>query len=96
MHITVLLVFEQISDRWENGMFVENDVNMSSVKKRLMKYEEAGVKLYLDGNPSDTDHILDKCVREDTAYMADYVTDEQGQVREIRYDAVPDTNLLYY
>lgn len=96
MHITVLLVFEQISDRSENGMFVENKTNMSSVKKRLMKYEEAGVKLYLDGNPSDTDHILDKCVREDAAYMADYVTDEQGQVREIRYDAVSDTNLFFY
>lgn len=77
-------------------MFVENDTNMSSVKMRLMKYEEAGVKLYLDGNPSDADHILDKCVREDTAYMADYVTDEQGQVKEIRYDAVTDTNLLLY
>ncbi len=77
-------------------MFVENKTNMSSVKKRLMKYEEAGVKLYLDGNPSDTDHILDKCVREDAAYMADYVTDEQGQVREIRYDAVSDTNLFFY
>lgn len=77
-------------------MFVENDTNMSSVKMRLMKYEEAGVKLYLDGNPSDTDHILDKCVREDAAYMADYVTDEQGQVKEIRYDAVTDTNLLLY
>lgn len=77
-------------------MFVENDTNMSSVKMRLMKYEEAGVKLYLDGNPSDTDHILDKCVREDAAYMADYVTDEQGQVKEIRYDAVTDTNLFFY
>lgn len=77
-------------------MFLDNETNMSSVKMRLMKYEEAGVKLYLDGNPSDTDHILDKCVREDAAYMADYVTDEQGQVREIRYDAVPDTNLFFY
>lgn len=25
---------------------------------------------------------------EDTAYMADYVTDREGKVREIRYDKI--------
>ena len=59
-------------------------------------YEKAGVKLYLDGNPSDADHILQKCVREDAVYMADYIADEAGKVKEIRYDQISSTIPLEY
>ena len=61
-------------------MLSEKEAYLSSVKKRLLQYEKAGVKLYLDGNPSDTDHIMKKCVKEDAAYMADYIADETGKV----------------
>ena len=72
-------------------MLSEKEVYLSSVKKRLLQYEKAGVKLYLDGNPSDTDHIMQRCVREDAAYMADYIADEAGKVKEIRYDQISNT-----
>lgn len=71
-------------------MLSEKEAYLSSVKKRLLQYEKAGVKLYLDGNPSDTDHIMKKCVKEDTAYMADYIADETGKVKEIRYDLISE------
>lgn len=77
-------------------MFMENEASLSSVKKRLHKYEEAGIKLYLDGNLSDADHIYHQCVREDTEYMADYVMDEQGKVKEIRYDEISGANPICY
>ena len=64
-------------------MLSEKEAYLSSVKK-------AGVKLYLDGNPSDTDHIMKKCVKEDAAYMADYIADETGKVKEIRYDLISE------
>lgn len=44
--------------------------------------------LYFDGALSNTEYILKHCVMEDTAYMADYVTDREGKVREIRYDKI--------
>lgn len=71
-------------------MLSEKEAYLSSVKKRLLQYEKAGVKLYLDGNPSDTDHIMKKCVKEDAAYMADYIADETGKVKEIRYDLISE------
>ena len=77
-------------------MLSENEAYLSSVKTRLLQYEKAGVKLYLDGNPSDADHILKKCVREDVTYMADYIADEAGKVKEIRYDQISGTIPLEY
>lgn len=44
-------------------MLSEKEAYLSSVKKRLLQYEKAGVKLYLDGNPSDTDHIMRNVLR---------------------------------
>ena len=39
---------------------------------------------------SVTDHIMKKCVKEDAAYMADYIADETGKVKEIRYDLISE------
>ncbi len=72
-------------------MLSKKEAYLSSVKKRLLQYEKAGVKLYLDGNPSDTDRIMKKCVKEDAAYMADYIADEAGKVKEIRYDLISES-----
>ncbi|MCM1126397.1 MAG: hypothetical protein NC429_07980 [Lachnospiraceae bacterium] len=58
------------------------------LRSRLERMERAGVKLYLNGAPSTTEYILRRCVREGTVYMPDYVTDRDGNVKEIRYDRV--------
>lgn len=69
-------------------MTSENKTNSDSLKEQLEGMERMGIKLYLNGVPSTTDYIVKNCVNEDTIYMPDYVTDENGKVKEIRYDRI--------
>jgi hypothetical protein len=55
----------------------------------LKSISEQGVKLYIDGKLATADEITRRCVNEKkTAYMADYVLDNEGNLAEIRYDRV--------
>lgn len=58
------------------------------LRARLGKMEKEGIKLFLNGVPSTTEYIVKKCIEEDTVYMPDYVTDECGRIKEIRYDKI--------
>lgn len=58
------------------------------LRTRLGRLEKEGIKLFFNGVPSTTEYIAKKCVREDTVYMPDYVTDGNGKVKEIRYDRI--------
>ncbi len=69
-------------------MASESKVNSASLKEQLENMEKKGVRLYINGAPSTTDYIVKNCVNEDTIYMPDYVTDERGKVKEIRYDRI--------
>lgn len=69
-------------------MTSQSKSDVVSLRSRLEKLEEEGVKLYLNGRPSNTEYILNHCVNEDTVYMPDYVTDENGMIREVRYDKI--------
>lgn len=60
----------------------------AALKSRLEQWEKAGTKLYLNGVPSTTEYIVNNCVNEDTVYMPDYVADERGRIKEIRYDRI--------
>lgn len=42
----------------------------------------------MDGTPASSESIEQNCVREDTLYMPDYVTDKEGRIKEIRYDRI--------
>lgn len=64
------------------------EIETALLKLQLEKLESEGIKLYLNGAPSTTDYIVSNCVNEDTVYMPDYVTDESGKVKEIRYDRI--------
>lgn len=59
-----------------------------SIGEKLKKWEEAGIRLYLDGAPTSSEYIEENCVNEETLYMPDYVTDERGKLKEIRYDRI--------
>ncbi|MBR5800998.1 MAG: hypothetical protein IKY23_13160 [Lachnospiraceae bacterium] len=59
-----------------------------SLDERLRSMEHAGVRLYLDGLPVSSEKIAHNCVREEAMYMPDYVTDDEGRLREIRYDRI--------
>lgn len=65
-----------------------NEKDSDSLLKRLKKWEEAGIRLYIDGTPTSSESIEQICVNEETLYMPDYVTDKEGKIKEIRYDRI--------
>lgn len=69
-------------------MTLKANAESFSLQSRLNELESAGVRLFLNGLPSNTEHIIANCVNEETVYMPDYVTDEKGKIREIRYDRI--------
>jgi hypothetical protein len=58
------------------------------VKQDLCRSLKQGALLYLDGQLASPALISQKMLQEESAYMADYVTDEEGRIREIRYDRI--------
>lgn len=67
-----------------------NKVDSVSLRAQLSVLEKAGIRLYFNGRPSNTDYIVNHCVREDTVYMPDYITDEKGNIKEVRYDKISE------
>lgn len=53
----------------------------------LEEYETKGVPLVLEGQESTPVQIFD-ALRECNDYMSDYVGDEKGDIKEIRFDKV--------
>ena len=69
-------------------MGAKNKIDSVSLRAQLSVLEKAGIKLYLNGVPSSTEYIVNNCVKEDTVYMPDYITDEKGNIKEVRYDKI--------
>ena len=65
-----------------------NETSSQVLYENLKKWEETGVRLYLDGVPASLESIEQNCVMEDSMYMPDYVTDQNGKITEIRYDRI--------
>ncbi len=59
-----------------------------AILSHLEKISQNGVTLYLNGHSATPDEIAKCCVNEDTVYMPDYVTDEKGVLKEVRYDKI--------
>lgn len=64
--------------------------NEQRLREKLEQVRQQGVYLFLEGKPSTPKEIAGKCVCEDADYMADYVLDEDGVLKELRYDRVAD------
>ena len=61
------------------------------LREHLKVIREKGIDLYLEGKPASPDKIARQFyVREDTVYMPDFVTDEQGRLTQVRYDRIRD------
>ena len=69
-------------------MTEKNDISSASLKEQLEKWEDAGIRLYLDGTPNSSESIEKNCVNEDMLYMPDYITDKEGRIKEIRYNKI--------
>ena len=60
-----------------------------SLVRTLAAYQRAGVYLTLGGRPASPRELANVCVaRESSCYMSDFIQDEQGRLREIRFDKV--------
>lgn len=73
----------------ENHYIAAGDLKSQKVwEKRLGTMKRQGVSLYLEGRPSTPGEIVKACVKEESSYMADFVLDEKGLLKELRYDKV--------
>ena len=79
---------ENIPGQMGETMTSKCESDSTLLKVRLKKLEKEGIKLFLNGVPSTTEYIVENCINEDTVYMPDYVTDECGRIKEIRYDRI--------
>ena len=63
-------------------MHLEKDEK--KMERHLREIYSKGVDLYLEGEPASPEEIARKFfVNEDTVYMPDFVTDEDGTLREV-------------
>ena len=69
-------------------MTAKDERSLQPLRARLEEMEREGVKLYVNGRLATSEYIVRHCINEDTVYMPDYVTDESGRVKEIRYDKI--------
>ncbi|MDO4274943.1 MAG: hypothetical protein Q4D16_14845 [Eubacteriales bacterium] len=61
------------------------------MKKELELYQEKGIPLYLDGEPSNPKSIAKACqIAEGGVYMRDYTEDEKGQIARVSFDFIED------
>lgn len=67
---------------------MQNYSAKSEIRMNLEKVNKKGVTLYLDGALASPTKIACQCVRENLQYMADYVLDDEGVLKEVRYDRI--------
>ena len=54
-----------------------------------MEYQNQGIYLYLEGEPSTPKSIAKACqIAEGGGYMRDYVEDEKGRIARVDFDFV--------
>lgn len=75
-------------------MYEKNADAMENAKKRMLLHLEqmsqSGVRLFVDGRAVLPAEAVSRAVREDSPYMADYVLDSDGVIRQVRFDKVKD------
>lgn len=67
---------------------LNNKNEMTTMRNRLEDILSQGIELYLDGQPSSPEGIVERFVREDVIYMPDFVLNEEGALTQVRYDRI--------
>lgn len=67
-----------------------NTVENKEWEAQLNRMLKKGIGLYLEKKPSTPEEIANACsvCEEGSAYMPDFVLDEDGSLKEVRYDKV--------
>lgn len=61
------------------------------MENELLEYQNQGIYLYLEGEPSTPKFIAKACqIAEGGGYMRDYTEDEQGRIARVDFDFVLD------
>lgn len=72
----------------------ENETAAVSLRKELQCYEAAGTSLYLDGNKSRTDAIVQACMcSEHSDYMRDFISDDADHITEIHFIKIAENQV---
>lgn len=77
--------FRVVIGKGGDRLYQDKEQNIAAA---LNQVREEGISLFLEGKPSDPETIAERFVREEEAYMADYVLDDAGRLKELRYDKV--------
>ena len=66
-----------------------DEVDLQRMFKELTGYEKRKVDLRMNGIPASPMQILQAhMIREDIAYMRDYVLNDKGDIKELWFDSV--------
>jgi hypothetical protein len=87
LYITILL--ESDAQLAKGRIRTMNNDDEIELKKHLLNISRRGVDLYLEGEPASPEEIARKFyVCEEDVYMPDFVMDEHGRLKEVRYDKI--------
>lgn len=67
---------------------IKNKKAQKKISRKLCRSLKEGTLLYMDGELAPPSKISNRMIRESGNYMADYVTDDKGCIREIHYDKI--------
>lgn len=58
---------------------------------RLLYFSEQGVPIYLEGKQATPEQVVESCcVCENAYYMPDYVRNDEGVIKELRFDKITE------
>lgn len=60
--------------------------NVLEYQLNVMRKDE--FEVYMDNEKTTLDDALERCVRECSVYMPDYVLDENGNLKQVRFDRI--------
>lgn len=61
----------------------------NTLRCELQDYQQQGVSLWLDGQPSTPKTIAKACkIAEEGTYMRDYIQNEEGEVEHIQFNLI--------
>ena len=66
----------------------QSEKKATTILSSLKRISNTGITLYLNGRAATPDEIAACCVNEKALYMPDYVMDDEGALKEVRYDKV--------
>lgn len=65
------------------------DLKKVQLFRELMNYEKQGVSLWMDNSPASPAEIANsEILKEEAAYMRDYIANEEGVIEEIHFNRI--------